>query len=431
MPNNQIDKLNGRRARQLEKPELSQKLTPHQIKSHQKGAEQRERQRQLKSANKKMRRNQAPKKARRKDWLPGGVDVLDDLDAFDNWDDYETSERIMSRDESERRRAVEAVAFRQAVITNQSDDEAAPHDPAAVTGRVIEVSKSLFRVQVEDRTVLCSLRGNLSVSETGYTNAAAVGDHVVIREDGAGGGVIQSVLPRRTLLARPDVFASHLQQVIVANVDQLLIVSAWRDPHIWLELIDRYLIVAARYNLPAIVCVNKIDLMQDAAELDAAMRPYREMDIPIVITSTRTGAGIERLRALMIGQTSVLSGLSGVGKSSLISAVEPGLNLRTSDVGEYRHDGRHTTTQATWLPLKLGGAVVDTPGIREFGLSGLYRAELIDFMPDLAQHAEDCRFNNCLHRDEPGCAVRAAVETGLVATSRYDSYKQILETIPA
>lgn len=431
MPNNQIDKLNGRRARQLEKPELSQKLTPHQIKSHQKGAEQRERQRQLKSANKKMRRNQAPKKARRKDWLPGGVDVLDDLDAFDNWDDYETSERIMSRDESERRRAVEAVAFRQAVITDQSDDEAAPHDPAAVTGRVIEVSKSLFRVQVEDRTVLCSLRGNLSISETGYTNAAAVGDQVVIREDGAGGGVIQSVLPRRTLLARPDVFASHLQQVLVANVDQLLIVSAWRDPHIWLELIDRYLIVAARYNLPAIVCVNKIDLMQDAAELDAAMRPYREMDIPIVITSTRTGAGIERLRALMIGQTSVLSGLSGVGKSSLISAVEPGLNLRTSDVGEYRHDGRHTTTQATWLPLKLGGAVVDTPGIREFGLSGLYRAELIDFMPDLAQHAEDCRFNNCLHRDEPGCAVRAAVETGLVAASRYDSYKQILETIPA
>jgi ribosome biogenesis GTPase len=411
---------------------LSQKLTPHQIKSHQKGAEQRERQRQLKSANKKMRRNQAPKKARRKDWLPGGVDVLDDLDAFDEWDEYESSERIMSRDESERRKAVEAVAFRQAVIADQGDDEtAAARDPETVTGRVIEVSKSLFRVQVEDRTVLCSLRGNLSVSETGYTNAAAVGDHVVIREDGAGGGVIQTVLPRRTLLARPDVFASHLQQVIVANVDQLLIVSAWRDPHIWLELIDRYLIVAARYNLPAIVCVNKIDLMQDAAELDAAMRPYREMDIPIVITSTRTGAGIERLRALMIGQTSVLSGLSGVGKSSLISAVEPGLNLRISDVGEYRHDGRHTTTQATWLPLKLGGAVVDTPGIREFGLSGLYRAELIDFMPDLAQHAEDCRFNNCLHRDEPGCAVRAAVETGLVAASRYDSYKQILETIPA
>jgi len=319
------------------------------------------------------------------------------------------------------------------MVVNANKDEAdeiAP-DPGILTGRVIEVSKGLFRVQIEDRTVLCSLRGNLNATETGFTNAAAVGDHVTIREDGVGGGVIQSVLPRRTLLARPDVYASHLQQVIVANVDQLLIVSAWRDPHIWLELIDRYLIVAARNNLPAIICINKIDLMQDAAELDATLRPYRQLDIPIVITSTRTGAGIEQLRALMIGQTTVLSGLSGVGKSSLISTVEPGLNLRTSDVGEYRHDGRHTTTQATWLPLKLGGAVVDTPGIREFGLAGLYRTDLIDFMPDLAQHADNCRFNNCLHKDEPDCAVRAAVETGQVAASRYDSYKQILETIPA
>lgn len=408
------------------------KLTQHQIKSHEKGREKQERQKQLKSANKNLRRNQAPKKARRKDWMPGGVDVIDDWDMFDDWDEYETSERIMSRDESERRKAVEAVAFRQMVVNANKDeaDEIAP-DPGILTGRVIEVSKGLFRVQIEDRTVLCSLRGNLNATETGFTNAAAVGDHVTIREDGVGGGVIQSVLPRRTLLARPDVYASHLQQVIVANVDQLLIVSAWRDPHIWLELIDRYLIVAARNNLPAIICINKIDLMQDATELDATLRPYRQLDIPIVITSTRTGAGIEQLRALMIGQTTVLSGLSGVGKSSLISTVEPGLNLRTSDVGEYRHDGRHTTTQATWLPLKLGGAVVDTPGIREFGLAGLYRTDLIDFMPDLAQHADNCRFNNCLHKDEPDCAVRAAVETGQVAASRYDSYKQILETIPA
>lgn len=422
----------GFRPNNRRKPELS-KLTEHQIKGIEKGREKQERQKQLKSANKNLRRNQAPKKARRKDWMPGGVDVIDDLDMFDDWDDaYETSERIMSRDESERRKAVEAVAFRQIGTSTSKDKTAdAPHAPDTLTGRVIEVSKGLFRVQLADRTVLCSLRGNLNATETGYTNAAAVGDHVTIREDGADGGVIQTVLPRRTMLARPDVYASHLQQVLVANADQLLVVSAWRDPHIWLELIDRYLIVAARNNLNAIICINKIDLLEDAAELDANMRPYRELDIPIVITSTRTGAGIEYLRSLLIGQTTVLSGLSGVGKSSLISAVEPGLNLRTSDVGEYRHDGRHTTTQATWLPLALGGAVVDTPGIREFGLAGLYRTDLIDFMPDLAEHADSCRFNNCLHKDEPGCAVRAAVETGQVAASRYDSYKQILETIPA
>jgi ribosome biogenesis GTPase len=424
--------MNGQNAQQLEKPKLSNLSKQKMVDKYLKGAEHEKRRNQLKSANKKMRRNHAPKRARRKDWLPGSVDMLDDFDMLENWDEYESSERIMSRDEGERRKAIEATAFRQAIVTGSDAEETeVTPEPDTLTGRVIEVSKGLFRVQIKDRTVLCSLRGTLNATETGYTNAAAVGDHVIIREDGVGGGVIQSVLPRHTLLARPDVYDSHLQQVIVANVDQLLIVSAWRDPHIWLELIDRYLIVAARNNLPAIICINKIDLMQDAAELDATLRPYRELDIPIVITSTRTGAGVERLRALMIGQTTVLSGLSGVGKSSLISAVEPGLNLRTSDVGEYRHDGRHTTTQATWLPLKLGGAVVDTPGIREFGLSGLYRADLIDFMPDLARHGEGCRFNNCLHRDEPGCAVREAAVNGQVAASRYDSYKQILETIPA
>ncbi|MBZ0303708.1 MAG: ribosome small subunit-dependent GTPase A [Anaerolineae bacterium] len=412
---------------------MSQKLTEHQLKSHAKGMEQRERQQRLKTAKKKMRRNQAPKKARRKDWMPGEVALGEDWDEVENWgDDYEDYERIMPRDEGERRRAIESIAFRQADSLVSDDNEIVEvSDPETAIGLVIEVSKGLFRVQIGSRAALCSLRGSLNVEETGYTNAAAVGDQVVVREDGAGGGVIDSVLPRRSLLARPDVYDSHLQQVIVANVDQLLVVSAWREPHIWLELVDRYLVVALRNHLPAVICVNKIDLLEDAAELDKVMHPYRQLGYPIVITSTRTGAGLERLRGLMIGQTTVLSGLSGVGKSSLISAVEPGLNLRVSDVSDYRHDGRHTTTQATWLPLAAGGAVVDTPGIREFGLSGLYKADLIDFMPDLAEHTSGCRFNNCLHVDEPDCAVHAAVESGQAAASRYDSYKQILTTLPA
>jgi ribosome biogenesis GTPase len=398
--------------------------------------EERERQRQLKSANKKMRRNQAPKKARRKDWLPGQMDIDALEDAVDVWDDYETSERVMPRDEGERRRAVESLAFRQAELlaaAAEADEsfDALSDQIGTVTGRVIEASRGLFRVQVDDRVLVCGLRGSLSAAETGFTNAAAVGDVVRVREDGAGGGVIEAVQPRRSLLARPDVYDSHLQQIIVANVDQLLIVAAWREPHIWLELIDRYLVVAARYQLPAVICINKIDLLEDAAELDAVMRIYRQLGQTLVITSTVNGAGIERLRALLADQTTVLAGLSGVGKSSLISAVEPGLNLRTSHISDKRQEGRHTTTQAVWLPLALGGAVVDTPGIREFGLSGLYQAELIDFMPDLRDHAAGCRFNNCLHRDEPDCAVRAAVETGQIALSRYQSYRQILDTLPA
>lgn len=404
---------------------MSSKSKQKMVERYLKGAEHEKRRSELKKANKKMRRNQGTKQARRKDWLPSGAEVLD------YEDEMETSERIMPRDEGERRRAVENLVFRLNPVTAEAEDTARVDDPDTAVGLVIEASKGLFRVQVDGRAILCSLRGNLAVAETGYTNAAAVGDQVMVREDGAGSGVIEAVLPRRSLLARPDVFDSHLQQIIVANVDQLLVVSAWREPHIWLELIDRYLIVAERYNLPAIICVNKIDLLEDAAELDTTMRPYRELGYPIVITSASTGAGIEHLRSLLINQTTVLAGLSGVGKSSLISAVEPGLNLRTSHISDKRQEGRHTTTQATWLPLNTGGAVVDTPGIREFGLSGLYQADLIDFMPDLVEHAPNCRFNNCLHRDEPGCAVRAAATAGQIATSRYDSYLQMLETLPA
>ena len=391
------------------------------IDNYAKGAEREERRRKLKTTSKKMRRNQASKGSRQKSW-----------DA-NSWDDMEqggdTFERIMPRDESERRRAIEQVALRG--IAQETDSaETVELAPDAVTGLVIEVSKGLCRVQVDERTLLCGFRGNLAVAETGYTNAVAVGDEVVITEDGVGGGVVDAVLPRRSLLARPDVYDSHLQQIIVANVDQLLIVASWRDPQIWPELIDRYLIVAARNDLPAILCINKIDLMEDAAELDRVLSPYRALGCTIVMTSTLTGVGIDQLRALLAGQTTVLAGLSGVGKSSLVSAVEPGLELRTSEVSEHAGEGRHTTTQAIWLSLAAGGAVVDTPGIREFGLSGLHQAELADWLPEFADHDMDCRFNNCLHISEPDCAVRSAVKTGAIADSRYHSYTLILDTLP-
>jgi ribosome biogenesis GTPase len=148
----------------------------------------------------------------------------------------------------------------------------------------------------------------------------------------------------------------------------------------------------------------------------------------VVLTSTLTGAGINALHTRLIDQTTVLTGLSGVGKSSLISAVDPNLHLKTGSVGDA--GGRHTTTQANWLSLAAGGAVVDTPGIREFGLSGLVQDELIDFMPDLADMAAECRFNDCRHLDEPGCAVRAAVEAGELAQSRHYSYTKMLAELP-
>ena len=391
------------------------------IDNHQKSMEKSESRKKLRSAKKKMRRNQAPKQARRKNW------IADDWDTVEA--EYDDFERIMPRDEGERRRAIEQTAYTTSPADANGDVTLVDDD--TTVGLVVEVSKGLCRVKVDDRVLLCSLRGNLALEETGYTNAVAVGDEVSVVEDGAGGGAVDAVLPRRSVVARPDSFYSHLQQVIVANVDQLLVVSAWREPHIWLELVDRYLIVASRNALPAVLCVNKIDLMQDAAELDATLRPYRDLGCPIVLTSTVSETGIDQLRGLLADQTTVLTGLSGVGKSSLISAVEPGLDLRTSHISDKRQEGRHTTTQATLLPLAAGGAVVDTPGIREFGLSGLYQRDLAAFMPDLADHAGGCKFNNCLHLDEPDCAVRVAAEAGEVAESRYRNYRVILESLPA
>ena len=253
--------------------------------------------------------------------------------------------------------------------------------------------------------------------------------------------MVEAVLPRRSALARPDVFYSHLQQVIVANVDQVLIVAAWREPAFWPELVDRYLIAAARYNLAPIICINKIDLADEAADRDAddasdaaelaqTVAAYRRAGYPVLPTSARTGDGLAELREALAGRTTALAGLSGVGKSSLLSAAEPGLSLRIAEVSSRRHEGRHTTTQVTLHPLAAGGFVADTPGIREFGLSGLRGSDLTRFYPEIAAEAEGCAYADCSHTREPGCAVKAAVRAGRIAAVRYDSYRKIRHGLP-
>ncbi len=225
--------------------------------------------------------------------------------------------------------------------------------------------------------------------------------------------------------------------MIVANVDQVLIVAAWREPAFWPELVDRYLIAAARYNLAPIICINKIDLADagaddagDAAELARTVAAYRRAGYPVLPTSARTGDGLAALREALAGRTTALAGLSGVGKSSLLSAAEPGLNLRIAEVSSRRHEGRHTTTQVTLHPLAAGGFVADTPGIREFGLSGLRGCDLPRFYPEIAAEAEACAYADCSHTREPGCAVKAAVRAGRVAAVRYDSYRKIRHGLP-
>lgn len=405
---------------------------------------------------KKFKRNQQPRAPRRKDWAELPIDG--EWDEGLDGDDVAIFERIMPRDEAERRRAVERAALPGAGLDTAPDTaEDAPEDAvgsagdevtlttegaadgamhnathsALRQGRVVEVSSGLCRVAVGAETLLCSGRGLLYAQESGFTNAVTVGDQVLVRQDGGGQGVVEQVLPRRSLLARPDVFYPHLQQVVVANVDQLLIVASWREPIIWYELIDRYLIAAARNHLPAVICVNKVDLAESRVECERELQPYQALGIPILLTSAQTGDGIPDLRAMLHGRTTVLAGLSGVGKSSLLTAVQPGLHLRVGLVSARKHEGRHTTTQATLFQLNPQTCVVDTPGIREFGLSGLTRSQLVTCFAEMAAAAAHCRYRNCSHLDEPGCAVQAAVARGAIAPSRMHSYRLIYASLPA
>jgi len=388
--------------------------------------------RQVRKQSKQIKRNRKPKRVRRKDWIPDNFDDLDDLDNFSQ------SERIMPRGEQERRRVLRSEMLATLEEEKDADEKnSSVNSPTKETpgqrGIVVEVSSSLCRVDVGGRRLVCGIRGSLSAEETGFTNVIAVGDEVVISEDGnrhgSQQGIVEAILPRRSILARPDVFHGHLQQVITANANQLLIVASWRDPHLWPELVDRYLITAERNNLSPIICVNKIDLAEDVTVCHAALRPYLDLGYRVLFTSALTGEGVSTLRKALRGQMTVLAGMSGVGKSALVAAVQPGLQLRTAEVSDHSRQGKHTTTQVNLLSLEAGGFVVDTPGIREFGLSGLQREHLVRFYPEITAVEESCRFGNCSHTHEPGCTVKMAVEQGLVSATRYHNYKKIYHSL--
>jgi ribosome biogenesis GTPase len=379
----------------------------------------------MKKAVKKIKPNRDARPPRRRDWLP---DTLDDSEKVETYE-VPGQERIMPRGERERRMAVLKAAYGEASASPNTPESEADEAADRPRGTVIEVSSGLCRVAVAGRSLLCTLRGSLSAQETGYTNVVACGDVVIISESTPTTGVVEQVLPRRSALARQDVFYGHLKQIIVANADQLLVVASWREPHIWTELIDRYLITAARDNLEAILCINKIDLAADRAALLDVAAVYRALGVPVILTSAHTGEGIDALRKVLAGQSTVLAGLSGVGKSSLLSAAQPGLNLRVSNVSEYHLQGQHTTTQVSMWPLESSGYVIDTPGIREFGLAGLSRVKLATFYPEVIEQAAACRFSNCAHVHEPECAVRAAAGQGKIASWRYENYTKILATL--
>lgn len=295
------------------------------------------------------------------------------------------------------------------------------------TGIVLQARSGRHRVQDGDSTVICHLRGRLKKARL-YTDLIATGDQVRWRPTRRGKGVIEEVLPRETQLSRlrPGPQRIPIEHVIVANPDQAIFIFAVREPLPRLRMLDRLLVLAENNDLPVIICANKIDLLSDESEGRRLFGVYETIGYPVLYTSARTGQGVDALRKRMIGKLSVLSGPSGAGKSSLLNVIQPELGLATREISDATGKGRHTTVGIRLWPLADGGYVADTPGLREAGLWDIEPEELAWHYVEMRPYLSDCHFSSCTHTHEPHCAVKTAVEAGVISAVRYDSYCRLL-----
>ncbi len=296
-------------------------------------------------------------------------------------------------------------------------------------GRVIRVHGLTSVVRTDQgQEFRCTVRGILKSLVTDLQHVVVAGDRVTIQLGGQGHendqAVIVRVEPRRNQISRTS---RKRQQIIVANVDHVCIVASAAEPTLKPNLVDRYLVSTEKAGLSPIIVINKVDLV-NPADLQPAVGVWTQMGYPVVFTSTETNVGIERLKHLIAGTDAVVTGQSGVGKSSLLNAIEPGLGLRVGHVSEENQKGRHTTTAAELIPLESGGHLIDTPGIRQFELWDVIPEEVEGYFRDIRPFINDCRFPDCTHTHEDDCAVKWAVADGKLDVRRYESYCQIRES---
>ena len=297
------------------------------------------------------------------------------------------------------------------------------------TGIVMKSTGSWYLVRLENGEVVeCRMKGKLRTRGIRTTNPVAVGDEVDV-ERKPDGAVIGGIHERRNYIIRRATNLSREAHVIAANVDVAMLVVTVNHPVTSPVFVDRFLASAEAYRIPAVLVFNKMDLYgeEDREMVEAWTAVYKGVGYECLHVSVATGEGVEQVRERMRGRVTVLAGLSGVGKSSLVNRVEPGLQLKVAEISEAHDTGRHTTTFAEMFPLSGGGYIVDTPGIRAFGLVGMERGEISHYFPEIFRHAADCRYGNCTHTREPGCAVVEAVERGDISESRYFSYVSLLE----
>jgi ribosome biogenesis GTPase len=301
-----------------------------------------------------------------------------------------------------------------------------------LTGLVVKTQSGFYTVQTEQGLVTCQLRGTLKQSVK-KTELCVIGDHVTLEMIEDGTGAINAIAPRERVLSRVEPSAAagtaaEREQIIIANVDQTMFVFAAAKPSPHLRMLDRFLVAAEKAEIPTIaIVVNKIDLAEEEARRTFAV--YEKIGYSVLYVSASTGSGIDNLRNQLTNHISVFTGPSGVGKSSLLNAVQPGLGQKVSHVSEKLTKGRHTTVAAELIPLDAGGYVADTPGIRSIAPWDVEPDELDAYYREIHPHVSECQFSDCTHTDEPGCGVKAAVAAGQISPERYDSYLRLRDEL--
>ena len=294
-------------------------------------------------------------------------------------------------------------------------------------GLVIKSTGSNYLVEINNQIVNCKIRGKIRLSGIRTTNPVAVGDNVSVELSNDTEGVITEILPRKNYIVRKSINLSKESHIIAANLDQCMLVATLIMPETPLEFIDRFLVSAEAYKVPAIIVFNKSDLYGDLQEvLKDTMDIYKKIGYRCVAVSAQTGENVDTLRTMLKDKTTLISGNSGTGKSTLINRINPGLGLRTGDISMYSLQGKHTTTFAEMFHLDFGGNIIDTPGIKGFGMVGMTPEDIAHNFPEIFAQLENCKFYNCTHTHEPGCAVKKAVEDGTIHPSRYHSYISII-----
>lgn len=298
-------------------------------------------------------------------------------------------------------------------------------------GRVIKSTGSWYDVRDDaGQVVACRLRGKIRLDGLRTTNPVAVGDLVNFeKERDKDTCVIDKILPRLNVIVRKSVNLSKESHIIAANVDQAILVATIAQPRTSTGFIDRFTVTAEAYHIPVIIVFNKCDLYNEEqnAMAEELMNVYNSIGYQSFVISAKTGYNCERLISLMKDRISMFSGHSGVGKSALVNRLDPDLNIRVGEISEVHEKGKHTTTFAQMYELCFGGYIIDTPGIKEFALYDMEKDTLAQRFPEMRAHMHDCRFNNCTHMHEPHCAIKEAVEQGIIADWRYENYCNMMD----